>query len=69
VLEVPPRVTVVVSTWAAPATAAIAIMARRAPAATRAARRPLREGAVKARSEILGIDTAPLWKRLLSREL
>jgi hypothetical protein len=34
-----------------------------------ATRRPGREGTVKARWEVLGIGTAPLLKRLLSREL
>ena len=60
VAEVAPSVTVVFSTAAAAATAASAIRATAAAPSAMATRRPLREGAVKARREVLGIGTAPL---------
>src|ERR1700742_3952799 len=58
-----PSVTVVFSTFAAPAPPANAATEARAIRATapsaKATRRPLREGAVKARREVLDIGTAP----------
>jgi hypothetical protein len=69
IVGVAPRVTVVLSTWAAPAIEATAIAATAAAASAMPTRRPLREIAVKARREVLGMGTAPLWKRRLSREL
>src|ERR1700761_8936723 len=67
VLEVPPRVTVVVSTLPAVGAAAHAMAATRAPATRSATRRPRRVQAAEAGWEVLGIGTAPLWKRRLSR--
>jgi hypothetical protein len=49
--------------------ATTAIRATTATARARVTRRALREGAAKARWEVLDIGDAPLSKRLLSREL